>query len=193
MGVEFNQGNRAFQQLVCPALPNHLFLQFIRNNGTGDATVFSASIPRNGEGRVRIIPIQLRGYSLFSPAPVNALTVSAFNHIRAEEHVGQTHDWLGTALCYAALAGGHPQAWTPSEITVGNKLSTAMPSVLEIPNRGGAVIRLTDVASAPRPRVWTMTFDGKGKLLKAGHARVGLVEVKEIHPATVDETGRPRP
>jgi hypothetical protein len=72
-------------------------------------SVFTVSIPRGGDGRVRIIPIQRRGYSLFSPAPINALTISAFNHIRAEEHP-KAPDWLGTGLCYAALAGAHPQA-----------------------------------------------------------------------------------
>ena len=70
-------------------------------------SVFSASVPRNGAGRVRIVPILKRGYSLFSPAPINALTISAFNHIRAEEGEAANSDWLGNALCYAALAGSH--------------------------------------------------------------------------------------
>ena len=114
-GLEFNQGKWNYQQIVCPALPNHLFLQFTRNNGTGDVSVFSASIPRGGDGRVRIIPILRRGYSLFSPAPINALTISAFNHIRAEEHSDEPPDWLATGLCYAALAGAHPQVGPPEE------------------------------------------------------------------------------
>ncbi len=33
---------------------------------------------------------------------------------------------------------------------------------------GGAVIRFTDVSAIPRPMQWTMTFNGKGKLLQ-GH------------------------
>jgi hypothetical protein len=68
---------------------NHIFLRFTRNNGIGDVSMFTASVPLDGEGRVRIIPIQMRGYSLWSPAPINALTISAFNHIRAEEHPDQ--------------------------------------------------------------------------------------------------------
>jgi hypothetical protein len=85
-GLEFNQGNWSYQQLICPALPNHMFLKFMRNNGAGDMSVFTVSIPRGGDGRVRIIPVLRRGYSLFSPAPINAMTISAFNHIRAEDH-----------------------------------------------------------------------------------------------------------
>ena len=109
MVSSWSKGQWSYQQVVCPALPNHLFLQYTRNNGVGDVTMFTASIPRGGEGRVRIIPILRRGYSLFSPAPINALTISAFNHIRAEEPDGTSSNWLGNGLCYAALAGAHPR------------------------------------------------------------------------------------
>ena len=73
------------QKIACPRLTNHLFVQFTRNNGNGDVSIFSASIPRNGMGRIRIVPILKRSYSLFSPAPINSMTISAFNHIRSEE------------------------------------------------------------------------------------------------------------
>jgi len=190
-GLEFNQGKWSYWQIVCPALPNHLFLRFTRNDGAGDVSLFSASIPR-GEGRVRIIPIQRRGYSLFSPAPINAMTISAFNHIRDEERSDQAPDWLGTGLCYAALAGAHPQAALLAEDAEGTEFTAAMSAVLQIPNDGGAIIRFTDVAAAPRPMEWTMTFDGKGKLLKATHLPASLVTEMEIHPEAVDERGRPR-
>jgi hypothetical protein len=190
-GLEFNEDKWSYRQMVCPALPNHLFLRFTRNDGVGDVSLFSASIPR-GEGRVRIIPIQCRGYSLFSPAPINALTIAAFNRIRAEEHADTAPDWLAAGLCYAALAGAHPQAAPRTEDTEGTEFPAAPPAVLEIPNGGGAIIRFTDVAAAPRPMEWTMIFDSKGKLLKATHLPASLVTEKGIHPAPVDEQGRPR-
>lgn len=192
-GLEFNEGKWSYRQVVCPVMKNHLFLRFMRNNGTGDVSVFSASIPRDGEGRVRIIPIQLRGYSLFSPAPINALTISAFNHIRAEEHPGQAPDWLGTGLCYAALAGGHPQAALSAEVAVGQKYPPAATAELELPERGGAILSFTDVSAAPRPMEWTMTFDRKGRLLKARHSPAALLDVKVLHPAPVDLRGAPVP
>jgi len=191
-GLEFNQGKWSYTQIACPALPNHLFLRFTRNDGAGDVSLFSASIPR-GEGRVRIIPIQRRGYSLFSPAPINALTILAFNRIRAEEHSEQAPEWLGTGLCYAALAGAHPQAALLADDSGSRKFPAAPPSVLVIPNQGGAIIRFTDAAAARRPMEWTMIFDGKGKLLKATHLPASMVTEKELHLAPVDEQGRPRP
>jgi hypothetical protein len=197
--MDFSEGKWSYRQLVCPALPNHLFLQFTRNNGTGDVSVFSASIPRhNIDGRVRIVPIQRRGYSLFSPAPINALTISAFNHIRAEERSGQEHagkapDWLTTGLCYAALAGAHPEAVLLPEKVSDQKFPAAETALMQIPLSGGAVIRFTDVAASPHPMEWTMTFDGKGKLLKASHTAAPLVTAKAVAPPTAQPKVTPIP
>jgi len=193
IGLEFNAGAWSYQQVVCPALPNHLFLRFLRNNGAGDVSVFTASIPRNSEGRVRIIPIQLRGYSLWSPAPINALTLSAFNHIRREETPDKTPDWFGTGLCYAALAGAHPQAANPVEDPDTRKFLNAVPAKLDIPIHGGAILSFTDVAAKPKPMEWGMTFDKKGRLLKATHLPVGQLAVTDV-PASVGEPkGAPLP
>ena len=195
--LEFNQGQWAYQQVLCPALSNHIFLRFLRNNGTGDVTVFTASIPRGEEGRVRIVPIQRRGYSLFSPAPINALTISAFNHIRAEENPDQNPvqapDWLGTALCYAALAGGHPQAATLSDHPEAEKFPPAGTALLAVGNSGGAELSFVDVSTAPHPMRWSMTFDRKGKLIKGGHAPAELLKISSKNPPLVDQLGAPKP
>ncbi len=189
-GLEFNQGKWDERQIVCSALAGHLFLQFMRNNGTGDVSVFSASIPRDGNGRVRIIPILRRGYSLFSPAPINALTISAFNHIRAEEPPDESPGWLATGLCYAALAGANPQTAPPEETAV-RKLPGAPPGRLFIPIEGGAVISFVDVSATPRPMQWTMTFNGKGKLLKATHRPAPRATEKTAQRKPVEVQGKP--
>jgi len=171
-GFELDQQKWNYQQIVCPALPNHLLLQYTRNNGEGDVTVFSASIPRDGEGRVRIVPILRRGYSLFSPAPINALTISAFNHIRAEEPSTGSSDWLGNGLCYAALAGAHPQIVSPDAVPRINKPIPALMAVLDVnlDAKNEEVIRFADASAIPRPMAWSMTFSRSGKLIKAKHS-----------------------
>ena len=195
--LDFNQGKWSYEQVVCPALPNHIFLRFLRNNGVGDMSMFTASIPRGSEGRVRIIPIERRGYSLFSPAPINALTISAFNHIRAEENPdmdpAKAPDWLGTGLCYAALAGGHPQAATLSDHPAAEKFPVASTALLEVGNEGGAVLSFTDMAATPRPMRWSMTFDRKGRLIKGGHSPAQLLKISELHPLQVNQVGPPKP
>src|SRR6266702_108512 len=163
----FNEGDWSYQQLVCPTFPNHLLLRFSRNNGSGDVSMFSVSIPKSGEGRVRIIPILRRGYSLFSPAPINALTISAFNHIRAEEQSDKPADWVMTGLCYAALAGANPRAAFVANDPRDQVFPAAVEPILEIPRDSGSVIRFVNVDS--RPMEWSMTFNSKGKLIKASH------------------------
>jgi hypothetical protein len=194
--LDFNQGQWSYQQVVCPALPNHIFLRFLRNNGSGDVSLFTASIPRGDQGRVRIIPIQRRGYSLFSPAPINALTIAAFNHIRAEENPDQdpakAPDWVGTALCYAALAGGHPQPAQVVDNPASEKHPVANVALLEVGNDGGAVLWFTDMSTAPRPTRWSMTFDRKGKLVKGGHAPAEMLRMKVEHPLEVNQIGPPQ-
>jgi hypothetical protein len=192
-GLEFNEGQWSYQQIVCRVFPNHVLLKFTRNNGKGDESVFTASIPRMGEGRVRIIPILRRGYSLFSPAPINALTISAFNHIRAEEHPQGTPDWLETGMCYAALAGAHPQVALGPENTESTSLPSGVPAVLEIPAEGGAVIHFLDVAAVPKPMEWTMTFNGKGRLLKATHTPAAPIRPGAIPPTVFEVKGTPMP
>jgi hypothetical protein len=193
VGLEFNEGKWSYQQIVCPAFPNHVLLKFTRNVGKGDESVFTASIPRMGEGRVRIIPILRRGYSLFSPTPVNALTISAFNHIRAEEHPAGPPDWLATGMCYAALAGAHPQVVPGPDDTEAKKFQSGVPAVLEIPLAGGAIIKFLDVAPTAKPMEWTMTFNGKGRLLKATHSPAMPIVPSTVPATQVEFTGTPVP
>ena len=193
VGLEFNQGKWSYQQIVCPVFPKHVLLKFTRNNGKGDESVFTASIPRMGEGRVRIIPILRRGYSLFSPAPINALTISAFNHIRAEEHPSYPPDWLATGMCYAALAGAHPQVSLIVDSTEAEKFSSGAAATLEIPVEGGALVRFLDLAARPQPMQWTMIFDKKGKLLKAEHTAAPARLPKGLPATLIDLPGTPLP
>jgi hypothetical protein len=169
-GLEFRPDQWVYRQLVCPALPQHLLLEFTRDNGAGDVSVFTASIPR-ASGRVRVVPVQRRGYSLFSPAPENSMTIAVFNRIVAEEGGGLAANRLGIGLCYAALAGVHSRVAAPQGGFENQKFSVAKESVMEVPAQTGAIVRFTDIGNASKPMDWAMTFDGAGKLLKAEHMR----------------------
>ena len=192
-GMEYQQNGFTYRQIVCPSFPNHLFLQYTRNNGVGDVTVFSASVPRNGEGRVRVIPVLKRGYSLFSPAPINGLTISAFNHIRAEEGEGANSDWLGNALCYAALAGSVPQILPPDAEPGVHKPIAALTAAMDVDMRahGVEVIRFDNAAARPRPTEWTMTFTRNGKLVKATHRTADTLTAKAVTQKSAVIRSRP--
>lgn len=181
-GMEYTENQWNYREISCPSFANHVFLQFSRENGRGDVSVFSASIPRNGVGKMRLIPILKRSYSLFSPAPINALTISAFNHIRTEEGQSANNDWLGNALCYAALAGSHPQiassdAW-PSLKSPVPPLTAALD--VQFNNKGQEVISFDDLAAPAHPMEWTMTFTREGKLIKATHKPAGTLQALPV-------------
>jgi hypothetical protein len=186
--MDFDQGKWNSQQVVCPALPHHLFLKFTRNGGSGDASMFSASIPRGGEGRVRIIPILRRGYSLFSPAPINAMTISAFNHILSEEAVGKAPDWQQSGLCYAALAGAHPR--TGSEDEQDTPMLTEVASGGTVVTQAGTTLSFTDLSAIPAPTAWTLTFDGHGKLLESTHEAAPPSRVKVAKKTAAEDKGK---
>jgi len=177
-GIDFNTGKWSYQELVCQALPGHVFLLFDENNGAGDRSLFSAAIPRSGAGRVRIIPIQRRGYSLFSPAPVNALAIAAFNRIRVDESASNTADWLATAWCYAALTGSHLEASPLPSKSADANLALSFPPTIEITSYGNAIVRFVDVAAARQPMQWALTFNSKGKLLGVARSATPLYDVK---------------
>lgn len=165
-GFELSTGKWSYEQLACQALPEHLLLLFKADNGVGDVSLFSAAIPRSGHGRIRVIAIQRRGYSLFSPAPENPLSISAFNQIRADEPASKNSDWLATALCYAALTGAHPEISPPPVQSTNSELSLSFPPTVEVETGGDSTVRFVDVAAGHQPREWALTFDSNGRLLK---------------------------
>jgi len=186
--LDFDSAGWTYSKLVCPALPRHLFLRFTRDDGTRQMSMFTAAIPRDGNGRVHIIPIVRKGYSLFSPAPIGALTIAAFNRIRVEDGAGKTADWLGTGLCYAALAGANPDAGEPINPDT-TEIPATMPPTLTTLSEGGAIIRFVDVSATPHPMEWTLTFDAKGKLLKAAHTPAAITGPPR-HVGEAEATGQ---
>ena len=173
--LEFNGAGWTYHQLDCPALPKHLFLRFTRDDGTRQMSMFSAAIPRDGNGSVHIIPIVRKGYSLFSPAPIGALTIAAFNRIRAEEGEGASADWVGTGLCYAALAGANPRVEPLPGSNENGALPAEIPATLRVADQGGAIIQFADMSASPKPMEWSMAFDHRGKLIKATHTPASVV------------------
>lgn len=168
-GIDFDKEKWHYRQLECQALPGHLFLLFAGDGDDSGASLFSAAIPRAGKGRVRVIPVERRGFTLFSPAPVNALAMAAFNRIRAQEPAGPPPDWLSTSLCYAALTEPRLEVSTSSRPSPEANLALSFPPTLEVGVDGESTIRFVNVAEPRQPMQWALTFDAKGQLIKVEH------------------------
>jgi hypothetical protein len=180
-GFGLSRGDRAsgwgYEQAVCPVFPEHVVLEYSKDNGEGDITLFTAVVPRGGDGHVRVIPVQRRGYSLFTPSPSNAITLNDFNHIVKEEGHGPDPDWLTLGLCYAALAGGHVRAALMAANTEQEQYPLLVPAKLTVAYKGGAVVRFADTTPHVKNMDWVMTFGADGRLMKVKHSNsTDLVE-----------------
>ena len=51
---------------------------------------------------------------------------------------------------------------------------------MDVPFKGGEVIRFADDAATPKPMEWTMTFSYKGKLIKATHFPAPMFTEKPV-------------
>ena len=180
------EGGWGYEQAVCPVFPEHLILEYSRNNGHGDVTLFSAVIPR-GDGHVRVIPVRRRGYSLFTPAPANAITVNDFNHMVQEGKEGLSPDWLTLGLCYAALAGGHVRAALIPSLPSEEVYPLFMPAKLTL-GKGGAEVHFVDATPHATAMDWILTFSPNGRLLKVRHTVSRELIEKPVAGKAVDVT-----
>jgi len=184
-GFDLARGNWTYQQIVCPVLPEHLLLLFASNNGPGDQSMFSAIVPRGGNENVLILPILRRGYSPYSVAPANLMTITAFNEARAHENTGKKMDWVTAGLCYAALTGNQVMLSRPAMNPSKDALQFESNPTLEIGDGGITVVSFIDVAAPQQPKAWELTFDKNGKLLTASNSRLLVPTVTLIPQAAV--------
>jgi hypothetical protein len=174
------------EQAVCPVMPGYVILEFSRNGGPGDVSLFSAVIPR-GEGHVRVIPVKKRGYSLWTPTASNTLTLHDFNVLVKQS--GLSADWLTTGLCYAALAGGHVRSALRADMPESFPLYA--PPVLRVSRKGGAEVDITDAAPSGKGMLWLLDFAQDGRLLKVRHSEARVLTAKAVLGPEVDTKGTP--
>lgn len=168
-GMEFDNAQWSYRQLQCQAISSHLLLLYQSTRGAGDFSRFSVSIPRTGNGRLRIIPVERRGFTLYAPTAVNPLAVAFFNLIRAEEPKGPPADWLATSACYAALTAPQEKIALSAEGTAGADLALSYPPSIEMGEQGESTVRFVDVATASEPMQWALTYGAEGRLEKVEH------------------------
>jgi len=194
----FNQGDWQESQLECPAFPQHLFLRFTRNMGTGDLSMFTVSIPRGREGRVRVIPILRRGFAPIFSAPESKTTMAAFNQVRAEEHIGAKADWSAVSVCYAAMTSAR---WNQPHDAVTLVMVGSPTLVLGDHGVLSVALELAD----PAPGRWVVLYDRSGQVVKTEYtgfrdltwrpvpAPVADLKGKPFPPVYTEENGRPVP
>ncbi len=159
------------RQADCTALPDYLLLGYQQAAGTHSEAGFTVAIPRTGKARIHLVPVQRRGFTLYTSSRRNRITIVVFNDLLKDDARAVRSDWLGLGLCYAALAGDQVQAATtlhpssppstsipqPTYTTASLSLSWKQPPTITF-------VGLPPGGSAPRQ--WTLIFTPAGSLHK---------------------------
>ena len=191
-GLVYGAGSGwGYEQAVCPAFPGHLVLEYSRRSGAGDVSLFAAVVPR-GSGHVRVIPVSRRGFTLFTLAGENTLTIHDFNAIVAEEKLGLDADWLSLGLCYAALAGGHARSGLVAEGSAQERYPLIEPSMLKVSYRKpGAVVLLSNAEAPKGGRSLALRFSARGHLEQVKLVTPGVLSFRAVPSAPTEERGKP--
>jgi len=184
-GRDSGRGAWGYEQAVCPVFPDHVILEYSRQNGAGDVSLFTAVIPRGG-GHVRVIPARRRSYSLWTPSASNALTLNDFNHMVKESRDGLSPDWLTLGLCYTALTGGHVRAGLKANSAAEEHFPLAAPAMIVVSRKGGAEVRFSDTTPDTREMTWVLEFAQNGRLLKVRHGDARELVERPTKESAVD-------
>jgi hypothetical protein len=160
-----------YQQIVCPAFPDYVFLSF--NYGADDDTGssrFTAALPRN-DAKVRIISTYAHGLLPFEASWNKPGTFEVFNGILRQERgttpLSYAPNWLLITLCYAELSGYPVQVlnYTPLPDTTLDLLRLdANQAQMVIGQDQSAQVTFSDVSRPTITTNWTLHFDRQGEI-----------------------------
>ena len=97
-----------YQQIVCPAFPDYVFLAFTHGADESGSSRFAAMLPRNS-AQVRIVSTYAHGLLPFEASWNRPGTFEVFNGMLRQERgttpLSHARNWLMIAVCYAELSG----------------------------------------------------------------------------------------
>ena len=168
-GYNLGEGNWAYEQTLCGAMPGTILLHYLQMFPDGTSSLFTALVPRQS-GRVRIVPVLHRNASPFVPPPKNPRNYALFNELVpsevASKAVAPGGNGLELSVCYAELVGGRTNVPQGSGIRVpiaGAPLATISA------NPKDNVVRVTFASQQADStyRLWSVTFSKAGRVVGA--------------------------
>ncbi|HET8635589.1 MAG TPA: hypothetical protein VFL96_01945 [Acidobacteriaceae bacterium] len=159
-GYDLGAGNWTLDQVHCVAMPKVSLLHYREAFHDGAESRFTAVVPLEGEGPVRIVPVLHRNATPFLPAPVNPRNYALFNEL--VQGTAAKGTWLDLSACYAALTGAG--SGVRSELGIAG---APRPTVHTDP--GGKTHRVTFATRQGESgyKVWNVSFDRFGRVMNA--------------------------
>jgi hypothetical protein len=162
-----------YQQIVCPAFPDYVFLAFNHGADESGSSRFAAMLPRDS-AQVRIVSTYAHGLLPFDASWNRPGTFEVFNGILRQERgttpLSYARNWLMIAVCYAELSGYPVQVLNLSRLPDTSldllRLDANQPQMF-IESDQSADVTFSDVSRPTITTNWTLHFDRHGQITSA--------------------------
>jgi hypothetical protein len=177
-----------YQQIVCPAFPDYVFLAFTHGPDESGSSRFVALLPRN-DSQVRIVSTFAHGLLPFDASWNRPGTFEVFNGMLRQERgtmpLSHAPNWLMIAVCYAELSGYPVQVLNvvpnPGPTLDLLRLGANQPQMVIAADQG-ADVTFSDVSRPNITTNWTIHFDRHGQVTSTSRSPVRQAEVIALKP-----------
>jgi hypothetical protein len=176
-GFDIGGAGWEYQQIVCPAFPDYVFLAFSHGAEDRGSPRFVAVLERDARW-VRVVSPVSGGGTL----PLGSLwsrpgAYEIFNHMLRRERgllpLGSAPAWLSIAMCYAEFSGHHVQVFIPEPLPDStldlSRLNANRPQLLINPNQS-ADVTFSDASKPEVTTEWLLRFDQHGQIVSASRS-----------------------
>lgn len=161
----------AYEQSVCPLMPDTVMLRYFSKDAAGADSLFVAVVPRSNE-RVRIVPVLSHGTSRFKPAASDPRNFQLFNQLVpadvAKENSNLGGRWLLLSVCYAEMTGGQPQV--PGQPIIDKQMLSAPAPIIRVAQDANEV-RFSEPQSTEEYDLWQVSYNNAGQVVDASSDR----------------------
>ncbi len=164
-----------YQQIVCPAFRDYVFLSFTHGSEESGSSHFTAMLPRS-DAQVRVVSTYAHGALPFEASWNRPGTFEVFNGMlrqqRGQMPISHARNWLMIAVCYAELSGYPVQVLNTLPLPDATldllRLDANQPQ-MQIGSDQSADITFSDVSRPGDTTNWSLHFDRHGQITSATH------------------------
>jgi hypothetical protein len=162
-----------YQQIVCPAFPDYVFLGFSHGSDEQGSSRFGAILPRDG-AEVRVVSAYAHGMLPFNASWNRPGTFEVFNGMLRRERgtapLSDTPNWLMISICYAEMSGYPVQVLNYSPLPDASldllRLDANRAQMVIEPDQS-ADVTFSDVSRPGLTTNWKLHFDRRGQITSA--------------------------
>ena len=167
-----------YEQIVCRAFPDYVFLAFTHGSDPNGSSRFTATLPRNS-AQVRIVSTYAHGLLPFEASWNRPGSFEVFNGMLRQERgtdpLSYAPNWLLIGVCYAELSGYPVQVLNYTPLPDPSldllRLDANRPQMM-VGTDQSAAVNFSDVSRPGITTNWTLHFDHEGQITSAARSLV---------------------